>query len=1203
MNLLPKSLALVLLALLPTIGFAAVDPSFGATPDLKVSGKNLVDPQGNIVVLHGVMETPNAYFNSGRWTNGVTWADYNQESSVTACLQYFTKMFNAVANPTKGTYCNLFRLHLDPCWLQDNNIKATGFTENNGKVYDPHGSEVSGEANIYHFSSTKLRTYLDKLYIPIIKDAIAHGLYVIVRPPGVFPHEIVVGDYYNEYLKTVWDIVSNDSYIKEHSGQISLELGNEPVHIWESGTTNFTQNYYAYDWNRSTLYDFFQPIVNRIRSNGFNGIIWLPGTGYQAEYRSYKFKMVTDTKNNIGFAAHFYPGWYSTTSNDANRVNTNETVLNTFKTQIPVQANYPIVITEVDWSPKDGNSGHYDEHGDWVTSNFGTWGTGSTSEKSCFGDQYKYVVDQCGNVSWTIEGSDLYVDMDKYLLDKTVQPAFLDKMKAAGYANAYQACSGSCFQWFEEYAGKNVPQGVVNVVDPNAPDEIVGTPEGNAALKNGHYEFYTTYSSAFIFKDFAGTPLVKCADFTVNLGESTTGYRLDVQLKDASGNIIKDGTNDYIIGTEAKGTRLTSAESKVYDFQDIFADYIKNYPGCTVGDIRINTAIASNDENREGLYYFTLDEMSMNVAELTVRAGSKGTSLTDIKMYKHETTDINVVNDNVEDNAQALGGWGNSSTRTIEVEGGNHFHALYNPAVTDFWGAQAIINCSSKFQKGKEYTIKMKVKGTKAGSIRGAFHDGTQGCGDIAPFSFTTSWQEITLTATVINNDADRLYINYGDYAGTVYLDDIRIYYPQNKVTEITGNNIALGEERTNGVEVFGAGLIGNVAWNEYADLTEYSKMIIKGTGGSLRVLYNRPETGACPELNPTLASGEAEIDLTAHPYFHLNSIKAGWGQTVNVESITLIDGSGNNIEIADYYISGAGHEDGSVTAALADANATVIDIQNYVGVQEIAFQSANPNCFHIYREGTQVGNVFGTRNMVKSSDNSTYQTTLTDGFAFRAPFDISTYAGASYTRNLDGKKWGTIALPFALDVTATTTARIFKLSSVNGETMTFTEVTEGTVAAGSVILYYNAAGGEVVLKGKNIAKTADGFNIQPAGVNGWFTAQSFTNQVIDDVTMHPVLKDYDVYGISENNFVNATKKLTLKPFRAFFLAKKSAGARARFNIHIEGNEENGIMDVENEFNTTVNARYDAAGRRVNAPVNGINIIRMSDGTVRKVMR
>ena len=51
--------------------FAALSWAQGVMPlpTLHVEGKWLVDQQGNHVVLHGVMDTPNMYFNGWRWGN------------------------------------------------------------------------------------------------------------------------------------------------------------------------------------------------------------------------------------------------------------------------------------------------------------------------------------------------------------------------------------------------------------------------------------------------------------------------------------------------------------------------------------------------------------------------------------------------------------------------------------------------------------------------------------------------------------------------------------------------------------------------------------------------------------------------------------------------------------------------------------------------------------------------------------------------------------------------------------------------------------------------------------------------------------------------------------------------------------------------------------------------------------------------------
>lgn len=108
------------------------------------------------------------------------------------------------------------------------------------------------------------------------------------------------------------------------------------------------------------------------------------------------------------------------------------------------------------------------------------------------------------------------------------------------------------------------------------------------------------------------------------------------------------------------------------------------------------------------------------------------------------------------------------------------------------------------------------------------------------------------------------------------------------------------------------------------------------------------------------------------------------------------------------------------------------------------------------------------------------------EDYDFHAPVDISTVGSATYTRDLGSLNWGTMALPFALNVDAVGSPLIFQLSTNNADNLVFKQVTSETLPACSVILYYKENGGNAVLSGKNIKKTAEGFNIQSAtkGVN-----------------------------------------------------------------------------------------------------------------------
>lgn len=406
----------LLLALLPSVA-AAQQYVYGTTPALHVEGNVLKDPSGGTVVLHGVMDTPSPYFNSYRWG---TWWNGFTDDAVEQCRNYFDQITSAITQPAKGTYCNLFRLHLDPCWTNDPAKTATGSGQ---------------EEDISRFSADRLRSYFNSLYLPIALNALSKGLYVIIRPPGVFPQTVNVGGEYNNYLMTVWDIVSSNATLKQYSGQISLELGNEPVSV---------KNRYGQD-DSNALHDFFQPIVNKIRQNGFDGILWIPGTGWQSNYRDYLSHPIQD--GNFGYAVHNYVGWY----NGSNTTSYDEVdrYINQFHFQVPVIDTNPIVITEVDWSPEKAGTGHYNEHGDWVVGNYGTWATGTTSN---WGRLYKALLDHYGTISMTLSGTDTYLDVDAYLNDGTVRPAFQTAMMGNGYGSAWEACSGACFEWYKQWA-------------------------------------------------------------------------------------------------------------------------------------------------------------------------------------------------------------------------------------------------------------------------------------------------------------------------------------------------------------------------------------------------------------------------------------------------------------------------------------------------------------------------------------------------------------------------------------------------------------------------------------------------------------------------------------------------------------------------------------------------------------------------------
>ena len=140
------------------------------------------------------------------------------------------------------------------------------------------------------------------------------------------------------------------------------------------------------------------------------------------------------------------------------------------------------------------------------------------------------------------------------------------------------------------------------------------------------------------------------------------------------------------------------------------------------------------------------------------------------------------------DDGQNLGGWGMDNTPKIVngvCEVGN------NAAKENTWNAQVNYQPGFAFENGTTYHLKMKIKGSVAGEFGAGFQnpEGYKGCGDFPTINVTTDWKEVDVTTTCNGDNALRLLLNIGKYAGTLYIDDFEVYYTK------SSNSIPLTDE------------------------------------------------------------------------------------------------------------------------------------------------------------------------------------------------------------------------------------------------------------------------------------------------------------------------------------------------------------------------------------------------------------------------
>ncbi len=595
-NIVEKACLILIASFLLTPAKAWVG---GATSRLHVEGRYLKDVHGNSVNLHGVALTPSPWFN-GCGSGNCRWENYD----VTGCLNYNNSVMDALTDTTRGWYLNYIRLHIDPYWTNN------------------PGQPVNGESDISQFNYDRLKTAITDVIVPLIKHAKARGMYVILRPPGVCPEKIEVGGAYHNYLLRVWGYLSTRIELK-NADNVMFELANEPVQIKGTDGTYGSGSQGHFD----QLKTLFQSVVDTIRANGAQNVLWIPGLGWQSQYRGYAINPIEG--ENIGYAVHIYPGFLNGGPDyDAFKRGWNENVK-------PVADFAPIAITEVDWSPQVG----LDASG--KAYNMGTWGTGNTgtAEAPGFGFNFKRIMDESGNVSWNL-----------------LAPEGLIANGEPGAGIAFnsnpEACAYACNNWFREYSR-------INYARPNFTYRSTG--DNN----NG------TYSNPVIFGDFPDPDVIRVGDVYYMLSttmhhfpgatllksydlvnweycsnplqkiESTPPYNLDGANRYSHGQWAsalgyKNGTFYLLFNTLDEGAYLMTAtdpagewtkrklNDSFYDCGLLFDDNGKTYVVYGIDNIRI----AELDEN-----FAKVPGKDQQVFTYTFRKGLEGSHLYKINGY------------------------------------------------------------------------------------------------------------------------------------------------------------------------------------------------------------------------------------------------------------------------------------------------------------------------------------------------------------------------------------------------------------------------------------------------------------------------------------------------------------------------------------------------------------------------------------------
>ena len=336
-------------------------------------------------------------------------------------------------------------------------------------------------------------------------------------------------------------------------------------------------------------------------------------------------------------------------------------------------------------------------------------------------------------------------------------------------------------------------------------------------------------------------------------------------------------------------------------------------------------------------------------------------------------------------------------------------------------------------------------------------------------------------------------------------------------------------------------------------------------------------------------AYATVDLDEIRKQYEHayLAGIKTENGN-VTISNIEVYDAN----PIAEYMISGRGEVTDEVQEVLKNEDVQVIDATSVTkggGTESVGptLISANPNCLFIANDGM----LANTKNVLVANEEGGYDCAnlvLDVAQPIRIPGTIHATA-ASAEKNVTNAGYATMVLPFEVEVPEDVMA--YKLTSVDGDKIMGETLT--TIPAGQPVLLKAAATDYTFEATEEATLTADQ---QPAGdgllkgvyVDSYAPASSYVLQNQNENVAFYKVQNADVQKV--------------KQYTAYLLPESVQQA----NRLIFALGEDDVTDVEGVEVTaaaaTVVEIYDLSGRQVNTPVKGINLMKMSDGTVKKVI-
>ncbi|MDR6562190.1 MULTISPECIES: endo-1,4-beta-xylanase [unclassified Arcicella] len=142
------------------------------------------------------------------------------------------------------------------------------------------------------------------------------------------------------------------------------------------------------------------------------------------------------------------------------------------------------------------------------------------------------------------------------------------------------------------------------------------------------------------------------------------------------------------------------------------------------------------------------------------------------------------------------GGYGGNSSRGITADGlgynnkGKAFYVTMPAKTANYWDAQTALDLGKNLNNGESYNLSFWVKGTAEGIIRPELQSPSYASNGFGQIAVTKEWKLVDVSTTATAADRNKLVFSYGEFAGTVYIDNVVL-----KSSKATGGAITIAEK------------------------------------------------------------------------------------------------------------------------------------------------------------------------------------------------------------------------------------------------------------------------------------------------------------------------------------------------------------------------------------------------------------------------